>query len=142
MVQLLYRTTTIGFPLMLKRLLSYTQQNIWILIGLQRMHKKVIECKSPYRVLYGNCHGNDKEAPILKTKMADSRFAEVNENIVEELKENAKNTNTKRATQTWVNVWQEWAHKRHFNPKLEDYVPEILDKEKKFCWVYDKQKIA
>ena len=34
--------------------------------------------------------------------MADSRFALSNQNIVEQLKENAKNKNTLKATQTWL----------------------------------------
>ena len=41
---------------------------------------------------------------IWTKKMADSRFALSNQNIVEQLKENAKNT--LKATQTWLNVWQ------------------------------------
>ena len=38
--------------------------------------------------------------------MADSRFASGNQNFVEQLEENAKNKNTLKATQTWLNVWQ------------------------------------
>ena len=60
--------------------------------------------------------------------MADSRFALSNQNIVEQLKENAKNKNTLKATQTWLNVWQRWATKRKVNPKLEEYEHEQLDK--------------
>ena len=56
-----------------------------------------------------------------KKKKADSRFALSNQNIVEQLKENAKNKNTLKATQTWLNVWQTWATKRKLNPKLEEY---------------------
>ena len=42
---------------------------------------------------YGSCYGNTGEAPNLNTKlnkMADSRFALSKQNIVEQLKENAK----------------------------------------------------
>ena len=53
--------------------------------------------------------------------MADSRFALSNQNIVEQLKENAKNKNTLKATQTWLNVWQTWATLRKVNPKMEEY---------------------
>ena len=60
--------------------------------------------------------------------MADSRFALSNQNIVEQLKENAKNKNTSRATQTWLNVWQTRATERKLNPKLEEYEHEQLDK--------------
>ena len=54
-------------------------------------------------------------------KMADSRFDLSNQNIVEQLKENAKNKHTLKATQTWLNVWQTWATERKLNPKLEEY---------------------
>ena len=73
---------------------------------------------------YGSCYGNTGEAPNLNTKVqktADSRFALPNQNIVEQLKENAKNKNTLKATQTWLNVWQTWATLRELNPKLEEY---------------------
>jgi len=53
-----------------------------------------------------------------RKKMADSRFALSNQNIVEPLKENAKNQITLKATQTWLNVWQTWATERKLNPKL------------------------
>ena len=58
--------------------------------------------------------------------MADNRFALSNQNIVEQLKENAKNENTLKATQTWLNVWETWVTERKLNPKLEEY--EQLDK--------------
>ena len=62
-------------------------------------------------------------------KIADSRFGLANQNIVEQLKENAKNKNTLKATHyTWLNVWQSWATERKLNPKLEDYEHEQLDK--------------
>ena len=60
--------------------------------------------------------------------MADSQFALSNQNIVEQLKENAKNKNTLKATQTWLNVWQTWATQRKVNPKMEEYEHEQLDK--------------
>ena len=67
------------------------------------MHRKVIECDPGYRMQYGSSYGNTEEAPNLNLKvkkMADSRFALSNQNIVEQLKENAKNKNTLKATQT------------------------------------------
>ena len=42
----------------------------------------------------------------MKEKMAGSRFALSNQNIVEKLEEKAKNKNTLKTTQTWLNVWQ------------------------------------
>ena len=59
--------------------------------------------------------------------MADSRFALSNQNIVEQLKDNAKNKSTLKATQTWLNVWQTWTTERKLNPKLEEYEYEQLD---------------
>ena len=47
----------------------------------------------------------------MKEKMADSRFALSNQNIVEKL-ENTKNKNTLKTTQTWLNVGQTWATER------------------------------
>ena len=49
-----------------------------------------------------------------------------NQNIVKQLKENAKNKNTLKATQTWLNVWQTWAKERKVNPKMEEYEHEQL----------------
>ena len=48
----------------------------------------------------------------MKEKMADSRFALSNQNMVEKLKENAKTINTLKTTQIWLNVWQTWATER------------------------------
>ena len=54
----------------------------------------------------------------MKKKMDDSRFALSNQNIVEKLEENARNKNTLKTTQTWLNVWQTWATERK---KIEEY---------------------
>ena len=34
-----------------------------------------------------------------------------------------------KSTQTWLKVWEKWANERKFNPKLEDYEHEDLDKK-------------
>ena len=47
-----------------------------------------------------------------KNKMADSCFAISNQSNVEQLKENSKNQNTLKATQTWLKVLQNWATER------------------------------
>ena len=60
--------------------------------------------------------------------MAGSRFASSNQNIVEQLKENAKHKNTLKATQTWLNVWKTWTTERKVNPKIEEYEHEQLHK--------------
>ena len=49
--------------------------------------------------------------------------------VVDQLKLNAKNKNTTKSTQTWLNVWGKRANERKFNPKLEDYEREDLDKK-------------
>jgi len=40
------------------------------------------------------------------SKMAESRLASSDEIIVDQLKLNAKNKNTIKSTQTWLNVWE------------------------------------
>ena len=52
-----------------------------------------------------------------KSKMAESRFASSDEIVVDQLKLNAKNKNTTKSTQTWLNGWEKWANKRKFNPR-------------------------
>ena len=52
--------------------------------------------------------------------MADSRFVVLGDDELQKLKEKANNSNTKRSTQTWFNVWRSWAEERNINPKLED----------------------
>ena len=64
-----------------------------------------------------------------KSKMAESRFASSDEIAVDELKSNAKKKNTTKSTQTWLIVWKKWANERKFNPKLEEYEHEDLDKK-------------
>ena len=64
-----------------------------------------------------------------KSKMAESWFVSSDEIIVDQLKLNAKNKNTTKSTQTWLNVWGKWANKRKFNPKLEEYEHEDLNKK-------------
>jgi hypothetical protein len=44
-----------------------------------------------------------------------------NQNIVEQLKENAKNKHKLKATQTWLNVSQAWSTERKLNLKQEEY---------------------
>ena len=63
--------------------------------------------------------------------MAESRFSSSgsDETVVDQLKLNAKNKNTTKSTQTWLNVWEKWANERKFNPKLEEYEHEDLDKK-------------
>ena len=64
-----------------------------------------------------------------ESKMAESRFVSSDEIVVDQLKLNAKNKNTTKSTQTWLNVWEKWANERKFNPKLEEYEHEDLHKK-------------
>ena len=48
-----------------------------------------------------------------KSKMAESRFVSSDEIVVDQLKLNAKNKNTTKSTQTWLNVWEKWANERN-----------------------------
>ena len=61
--------------------------------------------------------------------MAESQFALSDKTVVDQLKLNAKNKNTTKPTQTWLSVWEKWANERKFNPKLEEYELEDLDKK-------------
>ena len=74
---------------------------------------------------YGSCHRNTGEAPN-ENKMADSRSALLNQNIVEKLEDNAINKNTLKATQTWMNVW---VTKGKVNPKTEEFEHEQLEED-------------
>lgn len=57
-------------------------------------------------------------------KMAESRFASSDEIVVDQMKLNAT-----KSTQMWLNVSEKWANKKKFNPKLEEYEHEDLDKK-------------
>ena len=48
--------------------------------------------------------------------MAESRFALSDEIVVRQLKLNAKNQNTTKSTQTWLNVWEKWANEKKNQP--------------------------
>ena len=48
-----------------------------------------------------------------KSKMAESRFASSDEIVVDQLKLNAKNKNTTKSIQMWLNVWEKWANEEN-----------------------------
>ena len=63
--------------------------------------------------------------------MADSHFAISNQSDIEQLKENSKNQNTLKETQTWLKVWQHWTTEKEINHKIEQYehkIKELVDK--------------
>ena len=63
--------------------------------------------------------------------MAESRFAWFEEIVVDQLNQMQKNKSTTKSTQTWLNVWEKWVNERKFNPKLEEYEHEDLEKSYK-----------
>ena len=56
----------------------------------------------------------------------DSRFFYIDEEFIEELRNTSENKNTKRRTDYWTNIFQQWAKRREKMSKLESYeVPEL-----------------
>ena len=72
--------------------------------------------------------------------MAESQFALSDEIVVDQLKLNARNKNTTKSTQRWLNVWEKWANERKFNPKLEEYEHKDLDKKLQMCYAEVRTK--
>ena len=66
--------------------------------------------------------------------MAVSRSASSDKKVVDQLKLNARNKNTTKSTQRWLNVWEKWANDRKLNPKLEEYEHEDLHKKLQMCY--------
>ena len=55
-----------------------------------------------------------------------SRFVETDEEFFEELRNTSENKNTKRSTDDWTNIFQQWTRTREKNEQLESYeVPEL-----------------
>jgi len=57
-----------------------------------------------------------------------SRFEQVDDEVIEELKEKSENENTKKSTEHWINVFVKWANERKQKQNLEEYEIEALDK--------------
>ena len=54
------------------------------------------------------------------------RFVEADEEFIEEPINTSENKNTKRSTDYWTNIFQQWAKTRGKNEQLESYeVPEL-----------------
>ena len=45
------------------------------------------------------------------------------------MKLNAKKKSSTKSTQTWLNVWENWPNERKFNPEMEEYEHEDLNKK-------------
>lgn len=58
--------------------------------------------------------------------MEEKRFEPFSETHSDKLKENASNKNTKRSTNTWVNVYRSWAAVQGRILNLEEYSPDEL----------------
>ena len=52
-----------------------------------------------------------------------------------------KNRNTTKSTRTLLVVWEKWANERKFNPKLEEYEHEDLDKKLSLQMFYAEVRI-
>ena len=50
-----------------------------------------------------------------------SRFVEADEEFIEELRNKIENKDTKRSTDYWTNIFQQWAKTRGKNEQLESY---------------------
>ena len=57
-----------------------------------------------------------------------SRFEIVDQQYVQELKEESENEKTKKSTEYWKNVFKKWANERNLQPNLEDYQSDVLDR--------------
>ena len=62
-----------------------------------------------------------------KNKMEKARFQLLSEDELAILAEECNNKNTKRSTNTWLNVYKSWAVERNMKVQLEDYSPLELD---------------
>ena len=50
-----------------------------------------------------------------------SRFVETDEEFIEEIRNTTVNKNTKRSTDYWSNIFQQWVKMRGKNEQLESY---------------------
>ena len=56
-----------------------------------------------------------------------SRFVETDEEFIEELRNTSENKNTKRSTDYWTKIFQQWAKTRGTNEQLESNEVPILN---------------
>ena len=70
-----------------------------------------------------------------------SCFVEVDEEFIEELKNISENKNTKRSTDYWTNIFQQWAKTRGKNEQLESYeVPQLKEALAQFFCQAEEEK--
>lgn len=58
--------------------------------------------------------------------MAD-RFPDCDAKELQQFKENAENSNTKKSTKTWVTVWTTWAEEKGYSPDIVSHEAKELD---------------
>ena len=60
--------------------------------------------------------------------MAD-RFPDCDTKELQQFKENAENSNTKKSTKTWLNVWTTWVEEKGYSPDIVSYKAKELDEK-------------
>ena len=71
-----------------------------------------------------------------------SRFETVDEEYIEELRDNGENENTKNSTEEWENVFKKWTNERNFQANLEEYENDVPDCQPTFVAVLSIQKFS
>ena len=56
-----------------------------------------------------------------------SRYEIVDQEYIEELKDNTGNENTKNSAEWWKNVFKKWVNERNFRANLEEYENNVHD---------------
>ena len=56
-----------------------------------------------------------------------SRFVEADEEFIEELRNTSESKNSKRSTDYWTNIFEQWAKTRGKNEQLECYEVQELN---------------
>ena len=56
-----------------------------------------------------------------------SRYEIVDQEYIEELKDNTGNENTNNSAEWWKNVFKKWVNERNFRANLEEYENNVHD---------------
>ena len=57
------------------------------------------------------------------------RFPDCDTKELQQFKENAENSNTKKSTKTWLTVWTTWAEEKGYSPDIVSYEAKELDEK-------------
>ena len=74
---------------------------------------------------------DENDQPVLPaedTEPDTTRFPNLTENDIEEIKNSNVKVNTERSTKTWMNVWLNWCSARGISQPIESFPYEQLDK--------------